>query len=286
MLAILRGERSLEDEACRLGLPVEQLESWRNQFLAAAEDAIRTRSTEARESSDDAEARVFAIWVCATGRQLLSPYLFMSAAFPGSPMQPATAYWLKGCPPPERLTTTGSLELLSTRGPVDRTTGRVVELYAAMEPITKRLESLSALADWRLPHSSVEGIVLLLTGPHDPRPERRPCGRLRFAGNRTVAWVKAQGLPFVVGAMGDDSSDSSETRLRQRCALPPGAPILAGPPLVRTRPLVVGSSTGHLQRGPIGARLSTLVTGGVLQFDRGYAANLMQALYEAVSTGR
>lgn len=43
VVSILRGETSVQEAARRHGLTVAEVESWREKFLAAAENALKTR---------------------------------------------------------------------------------------------------------------------------------------------------------------------------------------------------------------------------------------------------
>ncbi len=54
--------------------------------------------------------------------------------------------------------------------------------------------------------------------------------------NRTVEWVKAQGIPFVVAALGYDTGDFAEDRFRRRFGIPPHSPIVTGPALTDEPP--------------------------------------------------
>jgi hypothetical protein len=71
-------------------------------------------------------------------------------------------------------------------------------------------DATGKLADW-------------LRGVFDPSAQSK---------NRTLAWVKAQGLPLVVAAMGYDAGGFDEDQFRWRFGVPPHSPIVTGPALV------------------------------------------------------
>jgi transposase-like protein len=53
VLAILRGETSLQEAARKHGLTVAEIESWRDTFLLAAENALRSRPKDEEALKDE-----------------------------------------------------------------------------------------------------------------------------------------------------------------------------------------------------------------------------------------
>lgn len=274
ILSILRGEISLEEAAGRYGLTVEHVEDWRDEFLAAAEDALRPGTEKDTVPVEDYEHHL-GVWVCAAGTHSLAPYLFVQAASPGGPPQPAAARWQGTGSPPKPFRQKGELNLLQGQHAL-RTGGRVLfDLYTARIPDVETIEHRSALADWRFP-VEIGGVILLLTEPLDIRGERRLFGAVPVRGDRALAWTKRQALPVAAAAMGRRAGEFSEEVVRRRCRLPAGVPIVPGPALARVQESKPGLS--GLARGGDSLIRFLLGNWGGMQFDADYAVRLLHAL--------
>ena len=53
VLSILKGETSVQEAACKHGLTVAEIEDWRERFLLAAENALRSRPKDEEALKDE-----------------------------------------------------------------------------------------------------------------------------------------------------------------------------------------------------------------------------------------
>jgi hypothetical protein len=105
---------------------------------------------------------------------------------------------------------------------------------------------------------------------------------LRQATNRTLEWVKAQQLPFVIAATGYSPARFSEDWFRRRFGLAPRIPIVPGPSLVDGSLLSMDRRDTNAQVGR--SILSSIVVGRKMSFDSEYAKQVLGALCKVIET--
>lgn len=254
VLRILRGEISIEEAALENGLETRELEQWRDQFLDSAEEQLI--SDDARWTSRTMEsAEQFGVWVHSEEDDWLNTCLFLQAACESNFPKPASAIWAGGGRPPRPLARGGEIPVLHG---VSRTVaGSSFSLFAAMLSAEALLERKTALSQWHL-SIDVAGIVALV----DTR--RRP---------RALTWVKAQDLPFVIGAMSTDPDAFSLERFREDFEVPQGVSVVPGPAPMkpRNRDIEPGRSEPWLS-------IASILGAGSLRFDTDYALRLLARL--------
>jgi hypothetical protein len=215
------------------------------------------------------------VWVSAGAEELLLPFLFMEAACPNGSTARETVPWQGNGHPPKKLRRTGELSLLHGTCDVDAREETGLHLFASTVGGTAAFERQSTLSDWRLP-VPVAGIVLLV----NTQGQGGSTGWLSFGHrgwrDRTLSWVKAQGLPYVVAVMDSGLRTHSPEWFQKRLDLPQGLPILVGPYLARQR-LLKGSREGAAG-GLLRTSMPALLGLGDLTFDPDYAKQILGAL--------
>ena len=177
------------------------------------------------------------IWVCEASGILISPFLFIQAVCPARFPRSVSVKWQPSGSPPKPF---GKSEALSF---IYGECGRVppwqsyLHLFSLEIPATRPFERKCALSDWQFP-ARMGGVVVTFDKRSDDDATGRLAYRLQSAfnpsaqsKNRTLTWVKAQGLPFVVAAMGYNTGRFTEDRFRQRYGLELHSPIVTGPSL-------------------------------------------------------
>ena len=214
-------------------------------------------------------------WVCASGADSVLSCLFIDAACAGSFPLPATARWTGNSKAPRQLRKTQRLPLLHGVCELESGERAVLHLFATKVSATVPFEHHTVLSDWRVP-THISGIVLLMGAQPDSGLAPQMRGSSRRMRDRTLDWVRAQGLPIVVAAMGLDSRTSSWDRLRQCLNLDPGVPILAGPPPARRRLAASKQSgiTARVMQGTIAGLLGL----SAQTFDPVYATRIVAAV--------
>jgi hypothetical protein len=140
------------------------------------------------------------------------------------------------------------------------------------------------LSDWQFP-ARMGGVVVTFDKRSDDDATGRLAYRLQSAfnpsaqsKNRTLAWVKAQGLPFVVAAMGYNTGRFAEGRFRRRYGLEPHSPIVTGPSLADESPRDAASPAGR-------SVVSWPLMGGrKVKFAAEYAKQVLSVLCKLIET--
>ncbi len=177
------------------------------------------------------------IWICEASGILISPFLFMQAVCPPRFPRSVTVKRQPSAPPPRSFSK--SEELSFIYGECGRLPAwqSYMHLFSVEIPLVRPFERECGLGDWQFPVRMAGAVVTF-----DRRSDNDATGRLTRRvqsifkpsappENRTLEWVKAQGIPFVVAALGYNTGDFSEDRFRQRFGVPPDSPIVTGPTL-------------------------------------------------------
>ncbi len=181
------------------------------------------------------------IWVCEASGILISPFLFIQAVCPARFPRSVTVKRQPSTPPPRSFRK--SEELSFIYGECGRLPAwqSYMHLFTIGIPAVHPFERESVLGDWQFPVRMGGAVVTF-----DKRSDDAT-GRLAYrlwsafspsaqSKNRTLAWVEAQGLPFVVAAMGYDARGFAADQFRRRFGVPPHSPIVAGPALADEPP--------------------------------------------------
>jgi hypothetical protein len=191
------------------------------------------------------------IWVCEASGILISPFLFIQAVCPARFPRSVTVKRQPSDSPPKSFRK--SEEFSFIYGECGRLPAwqSYMHLYSMGIPLVRSFERESGLGDWQFP-VRMAGVVVTF----DRRSDEDAAGRLvrGLQGlfkpstpprNRTLEWVKAQGIPFVVAALGYDAGGFIEDRFRWRFGVPPHSPIVVGPALADEAPRDAASSGGR-----------------------------------------
>jgi len=207
------------------------VESWKTQFLAAAEDALAAPAAEEpvdTSDEDDAHADAAGIWICSLSEQSLAPVLFMQAACAGRLPTETLIKWAGEHRSPKPFRRSGSVSLLRGECGIIPLVGHPLHVYSTRLVETVPFERDSALSDWELP-VPIAGIVALV----ENRPSQETTARLfraiKPAPSRALTWIMAQELPWVIAAVGYDDENISEDTFRELYKLPSYVPIIPGP---------------------------------------------------------
>jgi len=284
VLSILRGEASVEDAARAHGLAPAQVEEWKERFLAAAEEAITPRATEEPVETPEAPetpAEDLGVWICTFSEQSIAPILFMQAACGDRLPTETSISWNRDVPAPKPFRRSRAISLLHARCRDIPLAGDRMRAFSTRLIETVAFERESALADWRFP-VRMAGVVALLEKGQGDDAVGRLFRSIKPSVNRTLAWVGAQELPFVIAAVGYDDKDFAERAFREEHQLPSHVPIVPGPPMSeglrpgdRPRGRAAGVSRGFM---------SFLSGGGRnLRFDSTYARQVLAVLWGTMS---
>jgi hypothetical protein len=282
VLSILRGELSVEEAVQGRELSLAQVEEWKIEFLAAAEDSLFCPSDRHSNAGDAVTMQThdFGIWVCALCSRSLAPFLFMAAANAGSPPSQTSAAWNGVGLPRNPLGGSGAISLLHGDSSHSCAGGRL-HLFTTKMTESAWFERKSALSDWRFP-MPVAGVVVLLERREEDRWVRWLLRALKLSIDRTLAWVKTQELPFVVAAMGYDTARFSEDSISRRYGLVDRIPVVSGPPLLWT-PQPRTDPRSILGRGDTPGAMSLLIRGRKLSFDPSYVKAILTTLCEQIA---
>ena len=263
VLSILKGEVSAREAARSHGLTLAQVEGWKTQFLAAAEDALAAPAADEpvdTSEKDEARADAAGIWICSLSEQSLAPVLFMQAACAGRLPTETSIKWTGEHRSPKPFRRSGFVSLLRGECGIIPLVGHPLHVYSTRLVETVPFERDSALSDWELP-VPIAGIVALV----ENRPSQETTARLfraiKPAPSRALTWIMAQELPWVIAAVGYDDENISEDTFRELYKLPSYVPIIPGP-------------------SPLGAGLMSFLTGRGrnLRFDSAYAKQVLGVL--------
>jgi hypothetical protein len=177
------------------------------------------------------------IWICEASGILISPFLFIQAVCPARFPRSVTVRRQPSDSPPKFFSK--SEEFSFIYGELGRLPAwqSYLHLFSIAIPAVRPFERESSLSDWQFPAPMAGAVVTF-----DRRNDEDAAGRLvrglqglfkpsaQFK-NRTLEWVKAQGIPFVVAALGYDADGFAEDQFRQRFGIPPRSPIVTGPAL-------------------------------------------------------
>lgn len=290
VLSILKGEVSAQEAAHAQGLTVEVVEAWVQRFLTAGEDALASfpadecpgmRATPAAPRGD------VGVWICAVADQSLGPYLFMQAACEDNLLAELSVGWKRADRSPKLFEKTGAVSLLHGEclqlpQPENRLHlfSTSLHLFSTKMTETVSFEREGVLSDWCFP-VRMAAVVVLLEKRHENDPIRRLSQTLGLRVSRTLTWVGAQQLPWVIAAMGYDSRHFSADSIRRRHELGPEVPIVPGPsprPSHQLRP----SQRSMTAEGE-GTIVSLLLGRKNLSLDSDYAKRVIQALSDLTS---
>ncbi len=177
------------------------------------------------------------IWVCEASGILISPFLFIQAVCPARFPRSVIVRRQPSDSPPKSFSK--SEELSFIYGECGRLPAwqSYLHLFSVGIPSIRPFERESSLGDWQFPVRMAGAVVTFDRRSDDDVTARlarqlqtilRPTTSPR---NRTLEWVMAQGIPFVVAALGYNTGDFAEDQFRQRFGIPPHSPIVTGPAL-------------------------------------------------------
>ncbi len=191
------------------------------------------------------------IWVCEASGILISPFLFIQAVCPARFPRSVTVKRQPSDSPPKHFRK--SEEFSFIYGECGRLPAwqSYMHLFSIEIPAVRPFERECSLGDWQFP-ARMGGAVVTFDRRTDEDTAARLVRELQglvkpsaLFTNRTLEWVKAQGIPFVVAALGYDTGDFAEDRFRQRFGIPPHSPIVAGPALADEPPRDAAPSGGR-----------------------------------------
>jgi len=191
------------------------------------------------------------IWVCEASGILISPFLFIQAACPARFPRSVTVKRQPSDSPPRSFRKSEALSFIYGECGQLPAWQSYVHLFSIGIPATRPFELECGLGDWQFPVRMAGAVVTF-----DKRSDDGATGRLIYrlhrafnpsaqSKNRTLEWVKAQGLPFVVAAVGYDTRGFAEDRFRRRFGVPPHTPIVTGPALADESPRDAASTGGR-----------------------------------------
>ena len=274
-LRVIRGEISLEEAARSRRVSIEKIESWKEEFLVMAEKAALSPPTNRETEGEAPGRRTHGVWICENNDESLAPVLFIEAACPDSFPLVASARWVGVGPPPKAFRQTDEVPLLRGRCRPSGTDAGCIDLLGARMFDAVVFEKTSVLSDWAFP-VQINAAVLLLSKEKVSDSTNWFSRTVSRAGNRTIAWLKRQELPFVIAAMGYRASEFSRGQLAQIYGLPIEVPILSGPALTRApRSTTDRAETPRRDRFSIAAFLRA----GHLRFDSDYAQEILAAVH-------
>ncbi len=182
------------------------------------------------------------IWVCEASGILISPFLFIQAVCPARFPRSVTVKRLPSDSPPRSFRK--SEEFSFIYGECGRLPAwqSYLHLFSIAIPAARSFERECVLSGWQFP-VRMAGVVVTFDKHSDDDAAGRLAYRLQSAfnpsaqsKNHTLAWVKAQGLPFVVAALGYDAGGFAADQFRRRFGVPPYSPIVTGPALADESP--------------------------------------------------
>jgi hypothetical protein len=170
------------------------------------------------------------VWICDGSGQLLSPCLLIQAVCSDQFPENISVNWKGSDSAPKSFRKTGNVPLLYGECGFLGQGQNFLHLFSAAAPIARSFEHESNLTDWQFP-LRMSGIVVIF----DKKSDNRAAGQFidPFKTSLfTLNWVKAQGLPFVVAAVGYDADDPFIVQFRDRFGLSQQTPIITGPSLL------------------------------------------------------
>jgi hypothetical protein len=214
------------------------------------------------------------VWVCEGSGLSLSPCLFMQAVYPDPPPRPLFVKWKQSAALPKSFQRSGALPLIYSE------CGRIppwpyhLHLFASQAPSTRSFEQESGLSDWSFTVPLI-GIIVIFDQKYDRPPATWSLNQLFNRSktpkpSRTLDWVRAQRLPFVVAMLGYDAAPAAEQQFRSRYELAADIPIVRGPTLADNRPRDAETSS----------MFSSVFEHQKLAFDREYAKTVLGTLYQ------
>ena len=285
-LRILGGEISTDEAARRYGLSEAGVNELKATFAQAADKVLGSHfpgedalTREGKTCHGDGVG----VWVCAMSKQSLAPCLFIQSVCGDCFPLEASAQWNRAGRPPRPARRSGTLTLVhgkSGEGPCQENR---VHLFSARVADTIAIERRTVLADWRFP-TRIDGAVVVLDRNDADDGAHRLFRAFRPEVNRTLLWMKAQDLPFVVAAVGYEGGGLARDALHEQLDVASEVPIVCGPSLARVPPSAPGlpGSRGDAERGII-ASLPGRVS---FQFDQAYAKQVLGVLCNAIEARR
>jgi hypothetical protein len=170
------------------------------------------------------------VWICEGSGQLLSPCLLIQAVCSDQFPEPISVKWKGSNPLPRSFRKSGNVPLIYGECGYIRQQQGYLHLFSASTPMARSFERESCLTDWQFPVAML-GIVVMF----DKKSDNNAAGRFFDpfkASLFTLNWVKAQGFPFVIAAVGYDIEDSFIIQFRDRFGLSQQIPIVTGPSLL------------------------------------------------------
>lgn len=274
VIRILRGETSAEKAAAAYGVALSDVQAWQEELVGAMHKNLPLW-LEGDSVTDSPQPRETGVWIWATAEDFLLPSLFMEGICADRVRSSASARWVGTGQLPERFEEAGGLPLSHAICEHGSWGGAALHLFTSKHTYTTPFYRRSLLSDWEFP-VRVRGIVALVQNRPPHRSLRRPAGTSRPVEGG-FAWVMQQGVPFVVGAMGQDENSFSARAFRERFALPPQVPLLPGPGLARRR-RPAGRLTSPVSGGE--SSVAALLGLGSLRFDPDYAKQLIRLLFQ------
>ncbi len=178
------------------------------------------------------------IWVCEASGILISPFLFIQAVCPARFPRSVTVKRQLSDAPPRFFSQSDEFPFIY--GECGRLPAwqSYLHLFSIEIPAARPFERESGFGDWQFPVRMGGAVVMF-----DRRSDDDATGRLAYwlrttlspsaqAKNRTLAWVKDQGVPLVVAALGYSAGRFAEDQFRWRYGVPPDSPVVPGPALV------------------------------------------------------
>ncbi len=227
-------------------------------------------------------------WVCEGSGLSLSPCLFMQALCPDPVPRPLFVKWKQSAAPPKSFRKSGTLPLIYTE------CGRIppwpyhLHLFAPQVPVARAFEQESGLPDWSFTVPLI-GIIVIFDRKHDGLPSVLSVSRLIHGftspkpnTNRSLEWVRAQHLPYVVAALGYDDTPASQQQFRRRYDLAADIPVVPGPALADARRRSVPRQDVQTSSG----MFSSMFEHQKLALDKEHAKAVLAALYRLIERKR
>jgi hypothetical protein len=226
------------------------------------------------------------ILICEAAGILISPILLIQSVCSDRYPKVAQARWIRALPTsPNQFRKTGSLPILF--GESDRILfeNRPLQLFAVDANAKQSFEKESRLEDWQWP-ALLAGMIIIVDRKFEnsfPRPLKdqildyfKPKTEVL---NPTLEWAKNQNIPFVIAALGYPDNTESISLFRQRYALAPAVPIVAGPALSDKR-LDKSNSSSSTSSGIF----QFVLAGGQLAMSTKFTQQVLTALGQIMET--
>ena len=221
------------------------------------------------------------VWVCEGSGLSISPVLFMQAICPNPVPRPLFVNWKQSASPPKPFRPSGTLPRIYSE------CGRIppwpyyLHLFAPQEPVAGSVQRDCGLPDWYFTVRLI-GIIIIFDQKHDGQSAALALNRLINRSkpskpNKSLAWVRAQHLPYVIAALGYDDISEAEQQLRRRYEIAVDIPIVPGPVLADAR------RRRQKHQDDQTSMLPSVLGRKELAFDTDHAKAVLGALYQTIA---